>query len=193
MKYPDLFTTYFRAFTKKESGFTLIELLVVMVIISFLSIAMINNFSRTKIDIDQTANLIMATIRQAQTKTVSSNLYNNYNPCGYGVHYVDPTSIVVYVGPDASTATPNCTDMNKNYNPNRDSVLLTQTIKDSQVQLQNSFSDIFFLPPDPKTYLNNDASLNQAPISIQVGPIGRACTGNCRTIYVYSSGKIESQ
>lgn len=63
---------------------------VVAAIIGFLSTALIINFSRTRIDIDQSANLIMAAVREAQTKAVSSTLYAGYNPCGYGLHYVSP-------------------------------------------------------------------------------------------------------
>ena len=133
----------------------------------------------------------MATIREAQSKTVSSTIYNGYNPCGYGVHYISPTQLAIYVGPDAATADPSCATMDKRYNANRDSILITRTFIDSRVEMKNPFLDIFFLPPDPKTYLDNDASLNGSPISIQIGVAGEACSQNCRTISIDPSGKIE--
>ena len=175
-----------------NSGFTLVEVLVVAAIIGFLSSSLILNFSRTRLDIDQSANLVMATIREAQSKAVSSTIYNGYNPCGYGVHYVSATQIEIYVGPDATTDNPGCTAMDKHYDSNRDSILIIQTLNDPKVSI-SSFKDIFFLPPDPKTYLDNNASLSGSPITIQVGPTNGACSGNCRTISVYPSGKIESQ
>ena len=181
------------AFGSSSEGFTLIEVLVVGAIIAFLSTTLILNFSRTKINIEQGANLVMATIREAQSKTVSSTVYNGYNPCGYGIHYISSTQFIIYVGPNAATASPNCTTMDKRYNSTRDSILLTQTFTDLRTEIKSSFNDIFFLPPDPKTYLNNNASLSGSPINIQIGIIGTACPQDCRTISVYPSGKIESQ
>lgn len=171
-------------------------MLVVVAIIAFLSGSLILNFSRTRIDIDQSANLVMATIREAQSKTVSSTVYNNYNPCGYGIHYNSTIKkLVIYVGPNAATANPICLAMNKNYNSTRDTLLLPYlNFSDSKVEIKNAVDfNIFFLPPDPKTYLNNDASLNGSPINIQIGPADGICSGNCRTISVYPSGLIESR
>jgi type II secretory pathway pseudopilin PulG len=164
---------------------------VVAAIIGFLSTTLIINFSRTRIDIDQSANLVMSTIRQAQTKAVASATFNGYNPCGYGVHYVSPTQIAIYAGPNATTT--DCSGINKNYQIVEDTIIQTQSFTDSEIQFTGGFDDIFFQPPDPKTFLNDNASLNQAPIGIQVGPTGGACPTNCKTIYVYPSGKIESQ
>lgn len=179
----------FRKLGRGSSGFTLIEMLVVAAIIVFLSTSLIANFSRSRIDIDQTANLIMATVREAQSKAVSSTVYNGYNPCGYGLHYTSSTQISIYVGPNASLN--DCPSINKNYQADQDTIIKNQTISDSRVEIKTSFNDIFFLPPDPKTYLNNQ--LNQPAITIQIGQTGVACPTNCRTISVYSSGLIESQ
>ncbi len=176
----------------RQTGFTLVEMSVVAAIIGFLSTALIINFSRTRIDIDQSANLIMAAVREAQTKAVSSTLYAGYNPCGYGLHYVSPTQFIIYVGQDASTVV--CSSIaNKNYQAGRDALLGIQSFSDPNIQFTAPFNDIFFLPPNPKTYLNNNASLNQPPITIQIRSIGGVCPQNCRTVYVYPSGKIEVQ
>jgi len=187
--------SFFRKHSSSTAGFTLVEVLVVTAIIGFLSTSLILNFSRSRINIEQNVNLVMATIREAQSKTVSSTVYNYPtgpgNPCGYGVHYVSATQLIIYVGPNAATADPSCATMDKRYNATRDSILITRTFIDSRVEMKNPFNDIFFLPPDPKTYLDNDASLNGWPISIQVGVAGEACSQNCRTISIDPSGKIE--
>ncbi len=164
---------------------------VVAAIIGFLSTALVTSFSRSRIDLDQSVNLIASTIRIAQTKAIASTVYNAYNPCGYGIHYIDTRRIAIYVGPNASTTS--CSTMNKNYSSARDSIVLYQTLTDTRTEIKAAFSDIFFLPPDPKTYLNNDASLGQAPIGIQIGIIGTACPTNCKTVYVYPSGQIDTQ
>lgn len=176
-----------------QRGFTIVEILVVTAIIGFLSTSLILNFSRSRINVEQNTNLVIATIREAQSKTVSSTIYNDYNPCGYGIHYVSPTQIAIYVGPDAATANPSCSTMDKRYDINRDSILLTRTFTDPRVEIKAPFKDIFFLPPDPKTYLDNDASLNGSPVNIQIGVTGENCAENCRTITIDPSGKIESQ
>lgn len=164
---------------------------VVAAIIGFLSTALVTSFSRSRVDLDQSVNLLTSTIRIAQTKAIASAVYNGYNPCGYGIHYVDKLRLAIYVGPNASSTT--CATMNKNYNSTRDSILLYQSFTNSKIEIKNTFSDIFFLPPDPKTYLNNDSSLSQAPISIQIGLIGTNCPTSCKTVYVYPSGQIDTQ
>ena len=175
-----------------QAGFTLVEMVVVAAIIGFLSTTLIINFSRTRIDIDQSANLVVASIREAQTRAVSSTIYGGYNPCGYGIHYISSLQFAIYVGQNASAV--DCSSVaNKNYIPETDSLLPPISFTDTKIQFMEPFNDIFFVPPDPKTYLDNNASLNQAPITIHVGPIGGSCPTNCRTILVYPSGEIESQ
>lgn len=176
---------------KGGAGFTLIEMTVIVAIIGFLSTSLILNFSRTRIDIDQSANLVMATIREAQTKAIASRVYNGYNPCGYGIHYINANQFAIYVGPAATTN--DCITIDKNYQSNQDTLLSSQTFANSRVQFSGPFNDVFFLPPDPKTYIDNSASLNQPPLNINISATGTTCPENCRTISIYPSGKIESQ
>lgn len=174
-----------------NKGFTLVEIAVVAAIIGFMSTAIIVSFSRNRIRIEESSGLLTSQIRIAQTDAVSSSKYNNYNPCGYGIHYIDSTHFALYIGPNATTT--NCQAQNRNYTANQDSLLTAQTFQDPRIQFMGSFQDIFFEPPDPKTYLNNNASLNQPPQAITIGVAGTACPTDCKTIYVYSSGKIDVQ
>ncbi len=159
-------------------------------IIGILSTAIIVNFSRSRVDLNQGTSLTKATIRLAQGKAVASTVYNGYNPCGYGVTRISSTQLGVYVGPNAATT--DCANMNKNYLASRDTIIYIQKFTDTHVEFKNSFGDVFFLPPDPKTYLNNSATSTNTPLEIQIGISGTACPTNCKSVYVYSSGKIET-
>src|SRR3989338_1307333 len=175
----------------KTAGFSLVEMVVTASIIAFLSVSLVINFRRTRKNIKKTTNLVVATGRDPQSRAVSSTIYAGYNPCGYGLHYISPTQFAVYVGPNAASV--DCSGTNRNYQPGEDTLLVTKSIIDKQMEIKNIFSDIFYEPPDPRTYLNNNSSLNQQPLGIQIGKIGVNCPQNCKTIYVYPSGKIESQ
>lgn len=173
-----------------QSGFTLIEMAVVAAIIGLLSTVIIINFSRSRIDLTQSTTLVTATIRQAQSEAISSAQFGGSSPCGYGVHYIDATHYAIYVGPSAAST--DCQNIDRNYQAGQDTLLQTQSFVDTRIQFMSSFNDIYFEPPDPKTYLNNSAALNQAPISITLGVQGTTCPTNCKTINVYPSGKIET-
>ncbi len=167
------------------------EIVVVAAIIGLMSTIMISNFSRTRVRLEESTGLLTSQIRLAQTEAVSSSKYNNYNPCGYGIHYIDANHFAIYIGPNASTV--DCQTINRNYSSNEDSLRSSVTFQDQRIEFASSFNDIFFEPPDPKTYLNNNSSLNQAPQSITIKLNTSTCPTNCKTIYIYPSGKIDVQ
>lgn len=177
-----------RITSDNEKGFTLIELLVATSIIALLSVIIITGFSRSRVDLLEGSNFVTSIIRTAQGDAVASVKYSGYNPCGYGVHYIDDTRFAIYVGPDAATA--DCT-VNRNYDSGKNSLLATQLFTNSKIHFMSSFSDIYFEPPDPKTYIDNNSALNGSPALIIIGKVGGTCPQDCKTIYVYPSGKIE--
>ncbi|MBX4189991.1 type II secretion system GspH family protein [Candidatus Parcubacteria bacterium] len=170
-------------------GFTLVEVLIVAGITGFISTFLILNFSRTRIDLNQSANLFVADIRLAETKATSSNKYNGYSPCGYGIHYISATQYATYVGPNAATV--DCSTINRNYQAGEDTIIATRAFLDTKVQFKSSFSDIFFEPPDPKTYINNNASLAAPELFIDIGTIGGTCPQNCMTVKVITAGRVK--
>lgn len=166
-------------------------MVVVAAIIGFMTTILVVNFSRTRVNLDQNTAIFVSAIREAQSQALSSAAYAGYHPCGYGIHYVDSTRYAIYVGPNAAT-TP-CGPIDKNYDPIEDDLLTTYTISNPQVRFKSSFADIFYMPPNPTTYLDNDSSLNQAPLTVTLGVVDTACPAQCQTVSVYPSGNVEVQ
>lgn len=177
---------------KSNNGFTIIEILVVAGIIIFMTVSLITSFPRTRISLNEDVKLLVSNIRSAQTKAISSTKFNNKNPCGYGIKYDSPTQYSVYVGTDAEMAGTACAAVSKNYQSGQDSILSAFKLS-ANLQFTAQFADIFFEPPDPKTYFNNDGTLNTIPTAITLKKTGGACPNDCKTINVYKSGKIEIQ
>jgi len=173
-----------------NKGFTLIELLVVAAITGIISTFMLTSFQRTRLDLNESSNVFIADLRATQSKALASTKFNSGSGlkirCGYGIHYIDPTSYSVYVGPDASLA--NCKSFNRNLD-GEDATVKTYAFGNDKVEFKGSFNDIFWEPPHPYTYLNNSST--SASITITIGKKGGACPGDCKTINVSTSGKIE--
>lgn len=175
-----------------RAGFTLIEILVVAAIASFMATTIIINFSRARLDLNETANALVSDIRDAQSKAASSVKSGGAIRCGYGIRYINAASYAVFVGPSAASV--DCAAQNRNFGA-EDADISTKNFLDTRVEFKSSFNDIFFEPPDPKTYINNDAALNRVPPSetITIGKKNSACPSNCKTITIYTSGKIDVQ
>lgn len=178
--------------TRNKSGFTLVEVAVVATITGIITAAMILNFQRSRIDLTLSANEFIENVRSAQSRALASARYNSgMGPkirCGYGIRYVSPTSYSMYVGPDSSSV--DCSTLDRNYD-GTDTIIMTRVFTDARVEFKSPFNDIFYEPPDPKTYINNDPSLTLPPQAITIGKTGGTCPNDCRTTNVYTSGKIE--
>src|SRR3989344_5648256 len=116
-----------------NKGFTLIEILVVASITGIISTLMLLNFQRTRVDLNDSGSGLK--IR-----------------CGYGVHYVNPTSYSIYAGPDASSA--DCSSFDRNLDDG-DATVATKVFGNQKVEFKAVFNDIFWEPPHPYTYINN--------------------------------------
>ena len=173
-----------------NKGFTLIEVLVVAAITGVITTMMVLNFQRTRIDLSENKSIIISDLRSAQRKALASTKYDSdlglKIRCGYGVHYISPTSYSIYTGPDASST--NCKSLNRNLDE-ADATVATKIFGSPNVEFKASFSDIFWEPPFPFTYINNSSA--SASITITIGKKGGTCPNDCKTINVSTSGKIE--
>lgn len=184
--------------TSEQKGFTLLEVVIVAGITGFITTFLLLNFSRTRINFSEETNTLMSKIRIAQAKTASSTRFNSSIRCGYGVRYINNRSYAIYVGESASAF--DCSTQNKDYNPvsgnpDTDTDIETVNLADSRVEFKSVFRAIYFQPPDPKTFIiDSGGTIHNEPnysLSITLGKIGGTCPQDCKTINVFTSGKIE--
>ncbi len=178
-------------------GFTLVEVLVVAAITVFITGLLVANFSRTRVDLNQTRLLVQDAIREAQSRALSGALYatsgsgpsaSTYR-CGYGVHFV-VNGYIVYAGPDSAVA--DCSTQDRNYNAGSDDVVRQGYFSNSTLEIVLPVQDIFFEPPNPTTYIGGSSAA--APENINIHRIGAQCpSADCRTINVSTSGLITTQ
>ena len=174
----------------RGAGFSLVELLVVAAITGTISTFMLLNFPRNRVDLNESGSILKADLRAAQSKALASTRYDSglgsKIRCGYGIHYIDLTSYSIYVGPDASSN--DCKSLNKNLD-GTDTTVSVKKFGNEKVEFKAIFSDIFWEPPHPYTYINNSSA--SASVTITIGKSGGTCPEDCKTINVSTSGKIE--
>ena len=183
-----------------NKGFTLIEVLIVAAITGFIITFLLINFSRTRINFAEETNAFKSKVRIAQTKAVSSARFNNSIRCGYGVRYITNQSYAIYVGENASAL--DCATQNKDDDPtggaDNDADFEIINFADLKVEFKTVFRAVYFEPPDPKTFIIDSGGtvhdVNDEPnygLGITIGKIGGTCPQDCKTIDVFTSGKIE--
>ena len=173
-----------------NKGFSLVELLVVAAITGIISTLMLTSFQRTRLDLNESSSVFMADLRSVQSKAIASTKFDSGSGlkirCGYGIHYINLTSYSIYTGPDAGSS--NCKSLNRNLDV-ADTTVKVKGFGNDKVEFKGAFSDIFWEPPHPYTYLNNSSV--SASINITIGKKGGVCPGDCKIINVSTSGKIE--
>lgn len=164
-----------------KKGFTLVEVLVATFIIGVLSTVILLNYrtGQDQASLTRSAAAFETEIRRAQNLAISSAELSGTQPCGYGIHYVDKRNYSIYAGKLGGAAS--CQVSNHNFQSGIDSVYQSVKIIEQRAVFKNSFSDIFFEPPDPTTYINND---NSVGISAIIDFCLETDLNKCRTITV---------
>lgn len=182
----------------KNKGFTLLEVVIVAGITGFITTFLLLNFSRTRVNLAEDTNTLIAKTRLAQTKAASSTRFNNSTRCGYGIRYINSQSYAIYVGESSSAFS--CSTQNRDYNPvggnpDTDSDIETVNFANSKTEFKTVFRALYFEPPDPKTYIiDSGGTVHNEPnytLSVTIGKIGGTCPQDCKTVNVSTSGKIE--
>lgn len=176
-----------------ERGFTLLELLSVAAIIATLSVVLIFNFRANSDGVtsrSQSTSLIESDIRRAQSMVLSGTRYQNIITCGYGLHYIDQQTYIIYaklpIG-GSCLALPT-----RNYQAG-DAIFETRKVFSANLELRQLFDDIFFVPPNPTTFVNNSSDLTANPATFIVQAEGQpnCISQTCSYVKVYTSGRVD--
>lgn len=126
--------------------------------------------------------------------TLSGTRYKGNLVCGYGVHYVDSNTYLIYAK-GVPIASPCSAVITRNYDPGTDFTVNTKKVFGTNTLMDGSFKDVFFEPPDPKIYINNDSALTVAPTSITIKLRNQVVclAGQCVSVVIYSSGQLDLQ
>ncbi|PIR06105.1 hypothetical protein COY65_02445 [Candidatus Jorgensenbacteria bacterium CG_4_10_14_0_8_um_filter_39_13] len=151
------------------SGYTLIEMLVVVGILALLtSITVL--YGRTgeeQVALFRSQAEIIGVLNRA--KTLSLQIYFSSSTvekvCGYGVHF--DTNNTFFLFKDLVNFPADCSTANHQYDNNEQMESPRSLSKNLQFGNETSVTDVDFVPPDPKTYLNSSSSFPTATISIQ--------------------------
>lgn len=171
-------------------GFTLIEVLTVIFIISFLSVAVLINYrsSQDQAFLTRAAAAFESEIRRTQNLAVAGTDFSGVTPCGYGLNYKDNKTYGIYVGQLRGAI--NCQSSNHNYQSGIDLDYQDLKIIESGVVFINSFPDIFFEPPDPAIYINNNKSVG---VSTTIQLCLEKDLTICRNLIIDTAGRISIQ
>lgn len=176
---------------KKQDGFSLVEVIVYAALVALFSVVLLFNMQGAQTNssvLERASAGVISGFRRAQLMTISGLTFQSNAVCGYGVHYLSPDSYLIYAGGEAV-----CGTANRNYQSGNDFDIQTIKILESNVKFKSSFDDVFFEPPDPKTFINNSFALSASPLPISLGFENQNCPSGCKTINIFPSGKIDLQ
>ncbi len=181
-----------------QSGFTLIEVLIVAAIIAAMSGFLLMNFGTSRVNLTAAANQLIAQVRDVQSRAVEGYRSDGSIRCGFGImpDNGDRNQFFMYQGPAASTI--DCATLDRNYDSGQDTIVSQLRLADPGLEFKDAesgiiFYNVFFEPPDPKTYINNNAALATMPARLLFGVRGSACAkpSDCRAVCIYPSGRIQ--
>lgn len=155
-----------------RKGFTLIEVLVMTGIIVVLSGAVLFGglAGQKRHEVTRAVQQVTADLRRAQNLAISGKTQGGVSPAGYGL-YVNAGNYALFY------------NQNTNKQHNGASVVLETIALPSGVNLGPTGTSIYFVPPDPTTYINGSASG-----SLVFTVSGAAVS---KTITIYASGRID--
>jgi type II secretory pathway pseudopilin PulG len=178
---------------RNESGFTLVEMMVVVSITILMTSLMLQNFSRSRVDLDQMSLNVLGAVREAQTDVQSGSTYTGNYRCGFGITFT-ATGYTIFAGPNADDPATVCSATDRS----NDTIVRQASLANTALELASGDSPaalktIFFEPPNPTTYING-SSADGLQTLIYIRRIGATCPSvDCRTVIVTTAGRIQLQ
>jgi prepilin-type N-terminal cleavage/methylation domain-containing protein len=147
----------------KNRGFTLIEMLVVISIMTLLS-ALLILYSRTgesQLILFKEQARVVSVLNRA--KALSIQMFNAPNPpCAFGVNF-SPTENSFLIFRDLAF---DCRISDNKYSGPDE--LFERYQLDSRIKFKDlTLTDVVFIPPDPKTLIDNGANKNEAIVVLE--------------------------
>jgi prepilin-type N-terminal cleavage/methylation domain-containing protein len=171
-------------------GFTLVEVLVVAAITVMITGFLIANFSRSRVDLNQITLTTLDAVREAQSQALSGAVLRGTYRCGYGIHF-DENGYLLYAGADSSKV--DCSSEKKSFGGGKDAIVRQALLPNNTLEFILPIPDIFFEPPNPTTYIGESSTAGLST-TISIRRKGAKCpSADCRTIYVSTSGRIQTQ
>lgn len=161
---------------EEKKGFTLIELLVnIAIIILIFGATLAGYFSGQKVyRVSQAVQQLSSNLRRVQTLALAGNTQNSAK--GFGIYVLDNFTYLLFYNTSASLV----------YQPSQ-SQEIGRVILPAQTRFSSSNFSVYFVPPDPTTYINGVAGGSRDFVIEGVGG------GFSKTVRVYSSGLIDVQ
>lgn len=191
----------------QQKGLTLIEILIVMSITGLLVMTLISGLLRGRVDLFDTARIVIADVRIAQGNALAAKQYNGTYRCGYGLFWLNETSYYLYTGRDPNT---NCSP--HRFNDNLSTPVILTRAMHPDLEILNpttgvgcanagmgancpNFKDIFFQAPNADIWIGNQQQPNNQNNNLSqilIRKRGTLCsTLNCAYVCVYAFGRIE--
>lgn len=171
----------------KSAGFTLIEALVVAFIIGVLSTVILINYrtGQNEAILTRAASAFESDLRKTQNLALAST---GEVQCGFGLHYLDNKNYLIYAGHLGGA--PQCKTSVHNFQTGVDTIYQGIKIIEAGLIFKNSFSDIFYEPPNPDIYINENKSLGTSQL-IEI--CLETDLTKCRSLTVDTAGRIVIQ
>ncbi|OGY63099.1 MAG: hypothetical protein A2745_01625 [Candidatus Harrisonbacteria bacterium RIFCSPHIGHO2_01_FULL_44_13] len=167
---------------KTSAGFTILEMLVIVSVMALLSAMLLvyNRSGEKQISLfKEQAKVISVILR---SKALAIQTFQQATPgCGYGVHFEAGKYWIFRDLPDPTTG---CSGSDRKYSGSAENFEVF-TLESGLYFSELTLSDILFVPPDPRVFLNPDqaeatitlsTSDNASQVNIKINDAGQVTT-----------------
>lgn len=162
---------YATTLLRSTFGFTLAELLIIVgIIVLMTSLLVLNNRTGQKqiILYREQAHFVEEILR-ARSLAIQKFADPNVFICAYGLRILDPSSFVLFKNlprADKTCGTPAYGNLSEDV----ESFMLDPSV---QFDTNPGFTEVAFLPPDPKVYFNGSLAIGEEEVDLKLPATGR--------------------